>query len=337
MKKYSISNKDMTLFFIVTFGLTISMGIAMAIASSYGFTIDTMGNFALIQMYYPAIGVMIALLLNSEKRKELPIKFYMSFLFFTITSIIYFLVSIFVFHKNTDMGIQYWTIMGSIIVAIMYFTEKKERIDNFGLLGGKNVKKSIGYILLFLILYICAILLESLIFGEFKESIAPFKNLKTLINIFWLPLLFPLSFLAFLGEEYGWRYFLQTALQQRIGKRSGVLLLGFIWGIWHLPLNMFLYSPKTSFYSVLNQLIGCTAYAIFFGFVYMKTENVWTVSIIHFLNNSLAFIIYGSTGSNIILSLQLVLGSLICMSIVYLPFLFTKEYKKTEVKVNMPT
>ncbi|AAO35986.1 CPBP family intramembrane glutamic endopeptidase [Clostridium tetani] len=332
MNKYNISSKDLTLFFIITFGLTISMGIVMAIASSYGFGIDTMGNFALIQMYYPSIGVMIALLLNSEKRKELPIKFYVSFLFFTITSIIYLLVSIFVFHKDADMGIQYWTMFGSIIVALMYFTEKKERIDNFGLRGGKNVKKSIAYIFLFLILYICTILLESLIFGGFKESIAPFKNLKTLINIFWLPLLFPLSFLAFLGEEYGWRYFLQTALQERIGKKGGVIFLGFIWGIWHLPLNMFFYSPKTSFYSILNQLIVCTAYAIFFGFVYMKTENVWTVSMIHFLNNSLAFIIYGSTGSDIVLSIQLVLGSLICMCIVYLPFLFTKEYKKQKQK-----
>ncbi|MCS4523181.1 CPBP family intramembrane metalloprotease [Clostridium botulinum] len=49
------------------------------------------------------------------------------------------------------------------------------------------------------------------------------------------------------GEEYGWRYFLQTAFQERLGKRKGIIFLGIIWGIWHLPLNLFYYSPKLLF------------------------------------------------------------------------------------------
>ena len=70
-----------------------------------------------------------------------------------------------------------------------------------------------------------------------------------------LPLSFPFTYIAFFGEEYGWRYFLQPAIQERIGKRRGAIVVGLIWGIWHLPINMFYYSPETSLYSVINQLI----------------------------------------------------------------------------------
>ncbi|WP_236887285.1 CPBP family intramembrane glutamic endopeptidase [Clostridium botulinum] len=69
--------------------------------------------------------------------------------------------------------------------------------------------------------------------------------------------------MPFLGEEYSWRYFLEHAFQERLGKIKGIIAVGLIWGIWHLPLNIMYYSPKTSLYSVLNQLIACTGYAIF--------------------------------------------------------------------------
>ncbi len=48
-----------------------------------------------------------------------------------------------------------------------------------------------------------------------------------------------LSFLPFFGEEYGWRYYLTPALQSRFGARRGALAVGVLWGLWHLPLNLF--------------------------------------------------------------------------------------------------
>ncbi|MBM7870396.1 membrane protease YdiL (CAAX protease family) [Clostridium pascui] len=156
-----------------------------------------------------------------------------------------------------------------------------------------------------------------------------FKDIMIFINA--IPVVF-FGFIIqlglFLGEEYGWRYFLQTALQQRLGKRKGIILLGVIWSIWHLPLNMFDCSEVMPFYSILNQLIVCILYAIFFGFVYMKTENIWTICILHCMNNSLIYIIGSSTGGNIISLEKLLLVNLICMCAVYLTFLFTKEYRK---------
>jgi len=185
------------------------------------------------------------------------------------------------------MYMVYWMIIGSIISFLMVsFPDEKEKMYDFGLGFGKNMKASICYILLFVVLLICVDILSKLILGGVKEITTVFQNIKIFMkNLFILPACFLSQFILFLGEEYGWRYFLQTALQQRLGKRKGIILLGVIWGIWHLPLNLFYFSPTTPFYSILNQLIICISYSIFFGFVYMKTENIWTVSIIHFVNN----------------------------------------------------
>ncbi|WP_097026717.1 CPBP family intramembrane glutamic endopeptidase [Clostridium peptidivorans] len=332
MSEYSISNKDLTIFLVVTFGLTIGMGIVMGFA----YTKYPVDSFGVIQMYYPAIGVMMALLLNKERRKKLPMKFYGAYLFFTITSVLFLLAEVFVFHKDPGMYIECWMILGSITSFLLCSSsDEKEKMNSLGLGFGKNVKASIGYIVLFITLNLCVNFLAAIIFDGGKEFITTLRNGKIMRILFLAPLLFSLEFIMFLGEEYGWRYFLQTALQQRLGKRKGIVLLGIIWGIWHLPLNLFYYSPMTPFYSILNQLIVCISYAIFLGFVYMKTENIWTVSIIHYLNNNFAFILYNNSGANVVLSGKLVLVNLICMSVVYLPFLFTKEYRKYKKEIEL--
>mgnify|MGYP000874954992 FL=1 len=327
MAEYNFSNKELFIFLLVTFGLTIGMGIAMGFA----YTKYPVDSFGLTQMYYPSIGVMTALLLNKERRKNPPMKFYGTYLFFTITSILVLLIDIFVLHKDPNAYMNMLWVVGSITLCLVYFADKKEKIYDFGLGLEKNVKASIGYILLFFVLCICGNFLSALILGDGKKFIDNLINTEKLNSVFH----FPSMCIAFLGEEYGWRYFLQPALQQRIGKRKGVILLGIIWGIWHLPINLFYYSPMTPFYSILNQVIGCIGYAIFFGFVYMKTENIWTVSIIHFVNNGIVPTLNNAGGINVVLSGELVLANLIYFCVIYLPFLFTKEYGKDKKEIGI--
>ena len=55
--------------------------------------------------------------------------------------------------------------------------------------------------------------------------------LMTVVN---LPLVLLLG--GPLGEEFGWRGYSLSALQDRLGWRTASLALGLVWGVWHLPL-----------------------------------------------------------------------------------------------------
>lgn len=323
MKKYSVSNKDLLIFFVVTFGITALMGFAM----SFVFSNYSVGAFPLVQMFYPALGAMIALLLNKNSRNNVPKKFFITFIAFAFFSIAYTLIKLFVFNLNPESDLAVIVFMMSCCLVAAYSSDKGERIEEFGLRFGRNFKESLRHIGLFILLYFLCLLIGSSIEGDFKGFITPFITPEKWGRFLLLPLSFVFTFPVFLGEEYGWRYFLQPALQERLGKRKGILLLGLIWGIWHLPINMFYYSPETSLHSVLNQLIICTAYSIFFGYVYMKTENIWAISVIHFLNNSLGAVLYGGTAENGVFTWKAVVFNLVVFTVVYGPFLLTKVYR----------
>jgi membrane protease YdiL (CAAX protease family) len=324
LDKQRKEKSNIIVFFIVCFGMTAVMGIAMAFAYYKG----PVDDFPLAQMYYPAMGVMVAFLCNKEIRERAPKNFFGVFLLSTIVTVIVILVQTFTGHGATQTVVGVLLMGGSILGIIMLGVEGAEKRAEFGLSIRKNGKKSVFYILLFVLLYLLKGFISCAIDGSISDFFAVFKNPKTIFTLILLPFNFLFTYLLFFGEEYGWRYFLQPVLQHRFGKRKGVLLLGVIWGLWHFPINLFYYSPETSLYSVICQLIVCICFSVFFGYVYLKTENIWAVAMIHYLNNNLGFVLFGAMPNNRVISLKDVIIVLIVFGIIYLPFLATKEYQK---------
>ena len=160
----------------------------------------------------------------------------------------------------------------------------------------------------------------------------PFANPYVWLNLALLPLSFFMAYTAFFGEEYGWRGFFQPILQKRYGKRLGVLILGVCWGLWHLPLNLFYYSPDTWLQSVLTQQTTCIGLGIFFGLAMMKTKNIWVPVIMHFYNNNLIAVMAG-TGDVISgqmirwIDVLLLLG---LNGVLFASFILAKDYRKEE-------
>lgn len=83
-----------------------------------------------------------------------------------------------------------------------------------------------------------------------------------------------------LVEEPGWRGFALPRLEQRFGPLMGTLLLGALWGLWHLPL--FLFTPGyngagTGFIGIslpfVAFVIGEVALAVIFTWVYHHTHG----------------------------------------------------------------
>lgn len=318
--------KQLIIFFAIAFGFTYLMGFAMAYASKQGLPVEVFVN---AQMMYPAAGAIIAMLITKRDDPNLPKRFYLSVVIFTVISVLVVLGRLFI-EFNILLVVNITISAGSFISIILYFIEKEHRRFAYSL---TSMKKNKGYIFLvmFLGLYFLRIFLPIILGLDTWDSIIPTK--EGIILTALIPINFFFVMLPFFGEEYGWRGFLQPLLQKRYGNYLGIFILGFLWGIWHLPVNILFYSPETWGYSVLNQIIICVTYSVFFGYVYMKTNNIWLAVWMHYLNNNLIMLfIDPSEIQNQILDLNSVLMSLALSVVLYMPFVFARVFKKVKLK-----
>lgn len=128
---------------------------------------------------------------------------------------------------------------------------------------------------------------------------------------------------------------MQPILQKKFGLRKGVLLLGVVWGLWHLPLDFFYYvTPEYGVIMTVTQIINCVTLGIFLGFAYMKTENIWVPAIIHFLNNNLIMVVSGTFSADVVennsMSWMDIPVTLLINGLMFGLFIFAKQYRSEE-------
>ncbi len=311
-EKYSFSQvekKQLGIFTAVAYGITFLMGILMWYGSAKGLDISAFPN---AQMFYPAAGVMLAYLLTKREDMDMPKGFYIAFCICTAVLMLLAVVSIFVPIAPIQMQgmtisvwtliVQYVMILGSVVCWILYGVAGRQKRKAYGLSWNKG-KASWLMIGLFILLYMLRTVVSCLMSGagalaEFGETML---SMTTLISVVSLPVNFFLVFVAFFGEEYGWRYYLQPLLQKKFGLRGGVLVLGVVWGLWHLPIDFFYYtSVEMGLIAAVSQQITCITLGIFFAYTYMKTNNIWVPVVLHFLNNNLIPVIVGNYSTDVL-------------------------------------
>lgn len=326
--------RQLAIFFAVAFGVPYLMGGVMALALRMG---GSTSVFASTQMFYPAAGAMLALLITRRGDKLLPRRFYIGFLALTAVMAVIALTT-FMQPGLALMLSNYAIILGSVVCLVLYFVDGKARRTAGGLrLTGTGGGKAIVLtVLLFLGLYLgryaLAILITKVTDPSATLADMGFSTnwLYTVINLAMVPVNFFLVYTPFLGEEYGWRAFLQPLLQKRMGARRGVVLLGVLWGLWHLPLNVFYYSPATWLQSLVNQVILCVCLAVFFGYAQHKTRTVWVPVVMHYLNNNLIAVFAGTTTviENQVIGWADVAVSAVMLAALYLPSLASRFWKE---------
>jgi membrane protease YdiL (CAAX protease family) len=90
-----------------------------------------------------------------------------------------------------------------------------------------------------------------------------------------------------LGEEIGWRGYMLPRLLGR-GVVPAMLLVGFLHGIWHLPLMLttdLYHNSGNPLLVVPLFLVTLTLAGVFFGFLRVWTGSVWPVAIAHAVVN----------------------------------------------------
>lgn len=331
--------RQLVVFAAAAYGITYLLGILMW----YGYAkqID-LSAFPNAQMMYPAMGVMLAFLLTRRKDENMPRAFYIVFITAAIIQILFTILSVMMPDMTVDMPggtvpawllwLQYVQILGGILCLIFYFVSGKKKREAYGL-RWKNWKASLFCIVLFLVLYFSRAALAYALGGQLDFFFDIMTSPEAWIIIGILPVNFLLGYIAFFGEEYGWRYYLQPLLQRKFGLRKGVLLLGAVWGLWHLPLDFFFYvTPDKGIIMTLSQLITCVTLGIFFGYAYMKTENIWVPVIMHFLNNNLALVISGEFSADVLQNQSVSWGdvpvALVMNGVIFGLFILAKPYRE---------
>jgi uncharacterized protein len=114
-----------------------------------------------------------------------------------------------------------------------------------------------------------------------------------------------------LGEEIGMRGYLQPHLMS-LGRTRALLLVGLVWGTWHMPLfflapaigllkgNLLLFFPL--FYGTV------VAASFLYGYLRIYTGSIWPASIAHSVHNA-AWLIMGAftlTASPVLVNVYLV-------------------------------
>ncbi len=107
--------------------------------------------------------------------------------------------------------------------------------------------------------------------------------------MFYFILILPLSAL---WEEIGWRGFLLPVLQEKHTPLKASIIIGFVWGLWHLPIYLALnpYGDKTIIY-FLFMFIGCFALSIIESWLYNSTKGSLFICILfhNAINTSAAY------------------------------------------------
>lgn len=336
MRTEEKTRKQIIIFLAIAYLLPFVLGIFMGFGYSRGVDLSA---FPAAQMYYPAAGVMLAALITRKGDTLLPKKFFVGLIVLAALLMMTALCSIFVSGQFGAVVSQWLMLGGSLVLWVLYFIEGSARRKAYGMKGGKWGLTFL-LALLFIALYLIRIIISYGISGQMDYFISIFKDSTAWIVLASLIPGFFISFSAFFGEEYGWRYYLQPILQKRFGLTKGVILLGVIWGLWHLPINFFYYtSPSMGFISVISQIITCVTLGVFFAFAYMKTNNIWVVVIIHFLNNNLVPIVSGNFSPDVLSNQTVgwadVLFLLIVNSVLFMGFLASKVFK--DKKNRIPT
>jgi uncharacterized protein len=122
---------------------------------------------------------------------------------------------------------------------------------------------------------------ESLNFGLVGERAASF-----------LPLLVYCLLLNGGPEELGWRGFALPRLLDRFSPVKATVLLGFAWGLWHLPLLLAEDNPDHNLAPVAFAAItiwtlgGIVAYSFTYTYVWNRTKSVFLCMLLHAAYNT---------------------------------------------------
>ncbi len=126
--------------------------------------------------------------------------------------------------------------------------------------------------------------------GPFMLGLGSQSWIMFSLNLFITGFLFAFinGFMA-AGEEVAWRGLLQRLLVERLGLWKGLMLLGFIWSMWHLPIQLFGYNyPENPVIgSFIISPVIMIGYSFFMGWLTVYSKSFIPAAFAHGAGNGI--------------------------------------------------
>lgn len=136
-------------------------------------------------------------------------------------------------------------------------------------------------------------LLLSVLSGDAKPAIEAFSQPLTIIPAFF--------YMLFLGgpvaEEFGWRGYALGRLQARYSALLSSILLGIVWGLWHLPLFFIEDQEIYRNVPIPGFILGTIFLSILFTRIYNNTNGSILAVLLFHTTGDLAHFIFPAMGS----------------------------------------
>jgi len=171
------------------------------------------------------------------------------------------------------------------LLAVIFYFLQKDAIDvQIKQFTNHITLKSLAFAVIFPFVLITLIALLGIISGlaQFNASVL-MERLQLPFILGYLGLVLAMM-PAMLGEEYGWRGYLLPTLTPKLGKIQATLIVGIVWGLWHIPSYYLAYSAAGIGDPALLTLLGVLfniAFAFPMSYCYYLTKNIIPCMILH--------------------------------------------------------
>ncbi len=148
------------------------------------------------------------------------------------------------------------------------------------------------YLLAFILPLLCfaATYLIPVIIGGHTDWLGGFTPDNVISGILTLAALSFVQGVGLVGEELGWRGYMNRKMEPLLGTFGTCLLGGIIWGLWHFPIDISYYleggTLSYSLETAFGRLALLTCFGVFLMWLTKKTDSVFPAVIGHYMFNS---------------------------------------------------
>jgi len=283
--------KELIVFLALTFGATYLLELAGI--SMYGSGILA-NKLVLIPMYIPAVAAILCMVYFNSPALTREAKIFLAS--FLVASAVSLVEGLYQPLLGTIGPLPLCTVVVSVaafLVVVIQNLNKPWRVNlsPARLSVGKNYRYYLCLSVIFAALFILGLLISyyaglALPAQEFNPGM-----FFTFMGIYLLT--FFAAWPKYFGEEYGWRFYLQDRMFALFGGYKGVILVGLIWGLWHLPLSLVgMNFPANLVTGNLVYLVYAIVVGITFSYAVLKTSSIWAAVLLHAITDSLVVVGY---------------------------------------------